>query len=119
MAQYLLQAAYTPNAWAALMKSPHDRIEAVRPVVERLGGSIVNGWFTFGDYDVVMICEMPGNTDAAALAMAISASGAVKAAKTTPLLTIEEGIEALNKAKASEYAPPPTEVPYFGVYRAG
>ena len=66
-----------------------------------------------------MISEMPGNTDAAALAMAISASGAVKAAKTTPLLTIEEGIEALKKAKVSEYALPPTEVCYFSIYRAG
>ena len=117
MAHYLLQGAYTPQGWAALMKSPHNRLEAVKPVVERLGGNVVNGWFMFGEYDVVVICQMPDNVNAAALSMAISAGGAIKAAKTTPLLTFEEGIEALQKAQAAEYAPPPTEVPYFGVAR--
>ena len=34
MAHYLLQAAYTPEAWGAFEKSPEDRIEAIRPFVE-------------------------------------------------------------------------------------
>ena len=29
----------------------------------------------------------------------------------------EEGIEALRKAKAAEYAPPLSEIPYFGASR--
>jgi hypothetical protein len=37
--------------------------------------------------------------------------------KTTPLVTFDEGLEALNKAKDAGYTPPPSEVPYFGVYR--
>ena len=39
MACYSLQTAYTPLGWAAaLVKDPRDRLEAVKPVVERLGG---------------------------------------------------------------------------------
>jgi uncharacterized protein with GYD domain len=119
MAFYALQTAYTPLGWAALLKDPQDRLEAVRPVVQRLGGSIVNGWLTFGEYDLLVICEMPDNVSATALSVAISAGGAVKAVKTTPLMTFEEGLEAMRKAKAAEYTPPRSEIPYFGVYRAG
>ena len=44
MAYYCLQTAYAPLGWAALLKDPQHRLEAVRPVIERLGGTIVNGW---------------------------------------------------------------------------
>ena len=48
---------------------------------------------------LLVICDMPDNISAAALSMAISAGGAVKAAKTTPLMTFDEGLEALQRAK--------------------
>jgi hypothetical protein len=51
--------------------------------------------------------------------VAISAGGAVKTVKTAPLMTFEDGLEALRLAKAAEYTPPRSEVPYFGVYRGG
>ncbi len=117
MALYALQTAYAPVGWAALLKDPQNRMEAVKPVVQRLGGSVVNGWLTFGDYDVLVICQLPDNVSATALSMAISAGGAVKSVKTTPLVTFDEGLEALKKAKDAGYTAPPSEVPYFGVYR--
>jgi uncharacterized protein with GYD domain len=116
MAQYSLRAAYTPTAWAALLKDPQHRLEAIKPVIDRLGGSVVNGWFTFGEYDVLMICDMPDHVSAAALSMAISAGGAVKSVQTTPLMTFDEGLEAMRKAKAAEYAPPRSDIPYFGIF---
>ncbi|UPK38886.1 GYD domain-containing protein [Bradyrhizobium sp. 186] len=117
MALYALQTAYAPVGWAALLKDPQNRMEAVKPVVQRLGGSVVDGWLTFGDYDVLVICQLPDNVSATALSMAISAGGAVKSVKTTPLVTFDEGLEALKKAKDAGYTPPPGEFPYFGVYR--
>lgn len=106
MANYLLQVGYTPEAWANLIAHPHDRIEAVRPVVEKLGGKITHGWFAFGEYDLVAIVEMPGNVEAAAFSLAAAAGGAVRAIKTTPLLTAAEGVEALKKAAKSGYKAP-------------
>jgi hypothetical protein len=38
--------------------------------------------------------------------MAASAGGAVKAVKTTPLMTIDEGMEAMRKASGVGYRPP-------------
>ncbi len=106
MPQYLLQATYTPEAWAAMVKSPQNRLEAVRPVVQKLGGKIEGGWLSFGEYDIAVICELPNNVSAAAFSMAASAGGAMKAVKTTPLMSIEEAMEAMRKAGGAGYRPP-------------
>jgi uncharacterized protein with GYD domain len=106
MAHFLLQGAYTAEAWKQLVKSPQNRAEAIRPVVEKLGGSIESVWFAFGDYDVVLIMQMPDNVSAAAFSLAVAAGGAFKAHKTTPLMTIEEGVEAMKKAGGTGYQPP-------------
>jgi uncharacterized protein with GYD domain len=105
MPLYLSQVAYSPEAWKALVRNPQNRIEAVRPAVEKLGGKIVNGYFAFGDYDVVAIVDMPDHVAAAALAMAFAAGGACKSVKTTPLMTTAEGLEALKQAGRSGYQP--------------
>jgi len=49
---------------------------------------------------------LPDNISIAAISMAISAGDAVKNVKTTPLMTMEEGIEAMKKATMTMYEPP-------------
>ena len=106
MAHFLLQGAYTAEAWSALVNNPQDRSVAIRPAVEKLGGSIKSVWFAFGEYDVVLIMEMPDNVSAAAFSLAVAAGGAFKAHTTTPLMTIEEGVEAMRRAGGAGYQPP-------------
>ncbi|HEV1288336.1 MAG TPA: GYD domain-containing protein [Bryobacteraceae bacterium] len=106
MSSYLLQVGYTPEAWASMIAHPHDRLDAVRPVIEKLGGKMLHGWFAFGDYDIVSIVEMPSNVEAAAFSLAAAAGGAVRTIKTTPLMTTAEGIEAMRKAAKSGYKAP-------------
>jgi uncharacterized protein with GYD domain len=102
---YLLQAAYTPEAWQSMVNSPQNRIEAVRPAIEHLGGRLIGGWAAFGDYDTILVAELPTSVDAAALAIAAAAGGSCRAVKTTPLLTAEEAVEAAKRASASGYRP--------------
>lgn len=106
MPYYMVQAAYSQEATAAMVKNPQDRAEALRPIIERLGGKLLSMYFAFGEYDVVGLAEMPDNASSAAFSMAISAAGAVRAVKTTPLMTIQESIEALRKAGQAGYRPP-------------
>jgi len=103
MPTYLQQVSYTPEAWKALVQNPQNRIDAVRPAIERLGGKIVTGWFAFGDYDSVLITEFPTNVEAAAIAVAFAAGGGCKNVKTTPLLSAEEAILAIKKAAGTGY----------------
>ena len=105
MAHFLVQVAYTSEAWASLVKNPQNRIEVVSKVVEKLGGSVLQGWLSFGDYDTVVIMEMPDSVSAAAFAMAIASGGSCKTVKTSPLLTSAEGLAALKKAAGSGYQP--------------
>lgn len=106
MPYYLLQVSYTSKGFAALVRNPQNRMVALQPVFESLGGRIQGMWFAFGDYDLVMVCQMPDNASIAAISMAISAGEAVKGIKTTPLMTMEEGMEAMKKAVKTVYRPP-------------
>lgn len=105
MADYLLQISYSSDAWAAMMKRPENRSEAVRGAVEKLGGKVGPFWLSFGDHDLVGVIEMPDNVGAAAFSIAISAGGACKRVKTTPLLKIADGMEAMKKAATCGYRP--------------
>jgi uncharacterized protein with GYD domain len=105
MAFYLLQVAYTPDAWASMVKNPQDRSQAVHGAIEKLGGKIERFWLSFGDYDVVAVVDMPDSVSAAAFSMAVSAGGACRSVKTTPLLSTQEGIEAMKKAATCGYRP--------------
>ncbi len=89
-----------------MIKNPQNRAEQVRPVVEAAGGKLLGYYFAFGEYDVVTIVEMPDNVSTSALALAIAGSGAVKAQKTTVLMTPEEGLEAMRRASGTGYRPP-------------
>ncbi|MFZ0306521.1 MAG: GYD domain-containing protein [Terracidiphilus sp.] len=103
MPAYLLQVAYTPQALSALIANPHDRTQALKKNVRNLGGKMVGSWFAFGEYDLIAIMEFPDNVSAAAWALATAAGGALRSVKTTPLLSIEEGLEALRKVPESKY----------------
>lgn len=106
MGYYLLQVAYTAEGTANLVKNPQNRMDVIRPAVEKLGGKVEGAWLAFGEYDVVVIVQMPDNVSAAAFSMAVTAGGALRACKTTPLLTVEEGVQAMRKAGGTGYRPP-------------
>jgi uncharacterized protein with GYD domain len=105
MPYYLIQVAYTAEAWAAMVKTPHVRLDGLRPLLERLGGKLEGGWLAFGEYDAVLICQLPDQASAAAFSIAASAEGAVRMLKTTPLMTVEESLNALQKAAGAHTYP--------------
>ena len=105
MKDYLIHVAYTSQAMATLVANPQNREEMVRASIENLGGSLKTAYFAFGDYDVILIVSMPSDVEAAAIALAFAAGGALKTVKTTPLLSMADTIEALKKASTCGYKP--------------
>src|SRR6266566_7369158 len=96
---YMYQAAYTPESWAAQLKNPQNRVESVgRQICEAVGGKCLGAWYCFGDYDLVIIADVPNNQAMSAIALAVAAGGAIKASKTTVLMTGPEVVGALTKA---------------------
>ncbi len=106
MPSYMIQISYTPETLAGFLKKPADRTEVISKLAQKIGGKLAGSWFSFGDYDAVLIIEGSDNVSAAACSLAVSASGAFKAFKTTPLLTVEEGMAAQKKAGSLGYKPP-------------
>jgi uncharacterized protein with GYD domain len=108
MAHYLVQLSYTSEAWKAQVQNPANRVEIVRPLLEALGARFEAAYISFGEYDIVFVMEAPDNVSAAAVSLAVTAGGAVKTYKTTPLMTPDEAIEAMRRAgqAASQYRPP-------------
>jgi uncharacterized protein with GYD domain len=106
MPYYMIQLGYTNEAMANLIQTPHNRIEAVRAAFEELGVNIRDSYLAFGEYDVIAIVEAPGNVQAAAIGMAVVAGGGVRRYQTTPLMSWEEGVEAMQAAGGSGYQPP-------------
>jgi uncharacterized protein with GYD domain len=110
MARYLLQLAYTPEGWAAQLKNPQNRMEAVQPVLDTLNARFESMYYAFGEYDLVGVIEAPDNTSAAAASLAFNAGGALKSVRTTPLMSVEEGLEAMRRGyRAFQVYKPPSE----------
>jgi uncharacterized protein with GYD domain len=106
MAWYMIQGSYTPEAWAAQIKNPTDRIAAVGQMMAPLGVTFEHYWYSFGDHDFVIIAQGPGHLEASAAVLAAYSGGALTSIKTTPLLTGDEAIAALRKASDVQYRPP-------------
>src|SRR5437016_5495347 len=97
MPKYLIQASYTSQGVAGLTREGGSgRRETVESMVRGLGGKLESFYFAFGDIDAYVVVDIPDNVTAAALALAVNRSGAVKTT-TVPLMTVEEVDQAVKK----------------------
>jgi len=106
MAMYLTRFSYTPETWARLIQNPEDRRKAAKTYIESVGGKLHGFWYALGEHDGWNLWEAPDNVSIAAVALAISAGGALSSIETTALLSVEELLEALGKAKEISYRQP-------------
>lgn len=106
MAHYMVQASYTSDALAALVKNPQDREQGFRGLVERFGGKVVAFFWAQGEYDLVVIVDVLDAETANALALAAISPGHAKVYRTTPLFTNEEMMRSMKKAGAGGYQAP-------------
>ncbi|WP_028057862.1 GYD domain-containing protein [Candidatus Solirubrobacter pratensis] len=104
MPKYLIEAAYTLEGVKGVRSAGGSaRRDAVAKVAESAGGRLETFYFAFGDRDVHTIVDLPDNESAAAVALTVNASGAVKVS-TTVLLTPEEVDAAAERSV--DYQPP-------------
>ena len=109
MALYLTRFSYTAETWSRLTKNPEDRREAARKYIESVGGKLHGFWYAFGSYDGYNLWEAPDNVSMAAVVIAISGGGALSKIETTPLLSVEETLDALRLAQKVGYWAPGTK----------
>jgi uncharacterized protein with GYD domain len=104
MPKYLFNAAYTVEGLKGLLKEgASSRKATITQLASSLGGTLETLYFGFGESDVYVIAELPNNETAAALSLAVTASGAAQV-KTTVLMTVEE-VDRATKQTVN-YRPP-------------
>src|SRR6478735_6735345 len=97
MPKYLISANYTAQGFEGVRAAgAKSRVDSVSRMIEKMGGSVESFHFAFGDTDVFVVVEAPDDEAAAAVAIAINATGAV-GVRTTKLLTAEQIDEALRR----------------------
>jgi uncharacterized protein with GYD domain len=106
MPLYMVEFAYTSETLAHLVRKPEDRTAALERLFHSVGGRLVSLYYHFGEYDGTVIAELPDDVAANAVAVAVGASGSLRATKTTRLFTSEEVVEAFVRAGKVPYAPP-------------
>src|SRR5258708_4849048 len=98
MAKFMFAVDYTSDGSKGLIKDGGSKRKAlVEKMVAKLGGTMEVFYFAFGKDDAVVIADLPDAVTAAAVSLAVSASGA-GAFVTTPLLTAEEVDRACKKS---------------------
>jgi len=98
MAKFLFEAKYTADGAKGIIKDGGSaRKAAIEKAVAALGGRLEAFYFAFGDVDAYVIVDLPDNTTAAAMALAVGQSG-LASTKTVVLLTTEETDAATKKS---------------------
>ncbi len=87
---FITQGRYTRDAVKGMAVRPEDRSDAVGRLLAKVGGKLIGYYLTFGDYDFLVIAEAPGETQMAAVLLAVSSGGGVTDLKTTLAMTSVE-----------------------------
>jgi uncharacterized protein with GYD domain len=104
MPKFLVKANYTADGAKGIIREGGSaRRAAIDKALQAVGGRMEAFYFAFGDTDAYVIADLPDNTTAAAVALAVGQAG-LASTQTVVLLTPEE-IDAASK-KAVPYRPP-------------
>jgi len=111
MAQFLFQVAYTSDSWAIQVREHGNVLERIQPLLDACSGSLTGCFYAFGDYDLVLLADFPSDEEAAAFSLAATAGGSLRSVRTTPLLSVDQGITAMKRADEAgrNYRPPVAE----------
>jgi uncharacterized protein with GYD domain len=106
MPLYMTQFSMKAEAWAALTRNPEDRSVPVKAMIEKLGGKFIAMYYTFGEYDGLVISEFPDNAGTMSSVLASIVPGHLSATRTTVLLTVAEAMQGMKKASTASLPRP-------------
>jgi uncharacterized protein with GYD domain len=106
MPLYMSQVAYTPEHLSALTKEPQDRTEAISALAQKFGCRLISFYYSFGEYDGVVIVDAPNETAVTALLLAALGGGHIRATKTSQLLSPRDAMEAMRQAGTAAFKAP-------------
>jgi uncharacterized protein with GYD domain len=104
MPKFLCKVSYTAEGAKGLLKDGGTgRRAAVEKLFQSVGGKVESFYFSMGQDDAYVICDLPDDVSGVALSMTVAASGGARIS-TVPLLTCEQIDQAAKKSIS--YRPP-------------
>jgi uncharacterized protein with GYD domain len=98
MTVYIVQGRYTQQALAGMVQKPEDREAEVRRLMERAGGKLLNFYLTFGEFDFLIVSDLPDPVAALSALAIAGAGGSVSDLRTTVGLTGAEAMRGFEMA---------------------
>ena len=93
MSHYILLINWTEQGISKIKESP-DRFSSFKASVEKAGGKLIGGYYTFGEYDMVIIIEAPNDETVMSLLLKVGPAGNART-KTLKAFTAEEGMKII------------------------
>ncbi|MGE3771718.1 MAG: GYD domain-containing protein [Gammaproteobacteria bacterium] len=101
----MINIKYDQTSARGLIGNPHDRKPQAAAIMEKLGGRLIDFYFTFGTWDAVILVELPSEVHALAVVIA-DVAGGIRDTCVTPLYSMEEAINAMQLARSIDYRAP-------------
>src|SRR5438132_3720316 len=107
MALFITQGRFTREYISGGLAKPEDRHAAIARLCEQVGGKLVSLYFTLGQYDFIVISDMPDAKAASILAFVATGGGGIEGSVTTQAFTTAEARDMLAAAGriADSYKP--------------
>ena len=107
MPLFITQGRWTREYIRGGLAKPEDRHAVVSRLIEQAGGKLVSLYITLGQYDFLVVSEMPDAKAASILAFVATGGGGMEGSVTTQAFTTAEArdmLEAVGKL-AGSYKP--------------
>jgi uncharacterized protein with GYD domain len=107
MALFITQGRFTRDYIKGGLAKPEDRQAAISRLCEQAGGKLISLYFTLGQYDFLVISEMPDAQAASVLSLVASGGGGIAEATTCQAFTAAEAKTLFERAGrlAGSYKP--------------
>ena len=96
---FITQGRYTREAMAGMIASPEDRGREAKKLIEAAGGKLLGSYFTFGEYDFIVISEFDDLNAVTPALIAAAAGGSLTDVRTTIGMKWSDGRDAFEKAQ--------------------
>ena len=93
MSHYILLINWTDQG-IGKVKESYDRYSSFRKSLENAGGKLVGGYYTFGEYDLVLIIEAPNDEAVMSMMLKVGSAGNVRT-KTLKAFSAEIGMKII------------------------
>jgi uncharacterized protein with GYD domain len=108
MPKYAVFFSLTGETVARFIDNPSDRTAAVKAMTDAVGGSVEAYYWMLGKHDGMVIVDVPDSQSAAAISLAVSASGAITGLETHELFEAGDLAALAEKTRSlrDAYVPP-------------